>query len=72
MGVTSKTANGLMRFFRDGVQELEAEQTDNNLFAMKIRRPVITELNAVVEVKRWHERLGHLGITRIVSWRRAG
>ncbi|KMQ87096.1 retroelement pol polyprotein [Lasius niger] len=72
LGVTSKTANGLMRFFRDGVQELEAEQTDNNLFAMKIRRPVINELNAVVEVKRWHERLGHPGITRMRELAKSG
>lgn len=65
LGVTCKTEKGMMRFFRNGIQQLEAEQTLNNLFIMKLRRPIIANANVVVDAKRWHERLGHPGITKM-------
>lgn len=61
-GVTSYVGNGQMKFERDGRLELKAIQGDNNLFTMAMRRPVTIQANKAVDLKTWHDRLGHISL----------
>lgn len=64
-GVTSRVLDERMKFEQNGRIELEAVQTDNNMFAMVFRKPAAIEANTVDDLQTWHDRLGHISLQRM-------
>src|SRR6202012_2028095 len=63
-GTTVNCENNLMKFYKGEQLMMIASKTTNNLFELKIRRPA-NQANVVVDLKLWHERLGHPILNRL-------
>lgn len=63
-GVNVRTKDNQMQFWRNNKCIIVAMRTDNNLYRCAFEPMKSIEVNAVTnDLRRWHERLGHIGIS---------
>lgn len=66
VGAKVEISQGKMKFYLDDQLKMEARLNENNLYEVKLRRPLMKEGNTVeTDLKTWHERLGHPCLKRM-------
>lgn len=66
VGGNIEISQGRIKFYLNGQLKIEGQLTENNLYELKLRRPLVPENNAVeTDLKIWHERLGHPCLKRM-------